>query len=47
MCTGYPVMEVVVVVAKEVATTDANAIMPLITEDDDMAADCCIAYAIK
>jgi len=48
MCTGYPVMVVVVVVVvKEVTTADADAIMPLITADDDMAFDCCIVYAIK
>jgi hypothetical protein len=46
MCTGYPVMEVVVV-EKEATTTETDAIMPLIIEDDSMAFDCCIMNARK
>lgn len=42
MCTGYPVM-MVVVVATEVATTKANATIPLNVVEDDMACACCIS----
>jgi hypothetical protein len=38
---------VVVVAVKEDATTEANAMMPLITRNDDMALDCCIVHARK
>jgi len=41
MYTGYPVV-MVVVVAIETATTEADATIPLIVLEDDMAFACCI-----
>ena len=46
MCTGYPVV-IVVVVAKEMATTESNAMMPMITKDGDMVFDRCTASTKK
>ena len=46
MCTGYPVVMVVVVV-KEIATTEANAMIPVITEEGDMDFCCCIVSTKK
>ena len=42
MCTGYPVV-MVVVVAIETATTKADATIPIIVVEDDMVFACCIS----